>query len=74
MCGQKQDVQVSYPDEVLHDAMARMLKCGIGRLPVVDRNDARRVLGYLGRGDILAARLRNLEEEELRHRGPLLAA
>ncbi len=66
------DVAVTYPDETLHDAIAKMLKRDVGRLPVVDRGDPRRVVGYLGRADILAARNRMHEEEELRERGPLL--
>lgn len=70
----RSDLLVCYPDESLLDAIGKMLKRGVGRLPVVDRADERRLLGYLGRGDILAARMRYLEEEELRQRGPLLAA
>jgi len=63
------DVVVTYPDESLHDASAKMLRNNIGRLPVVDREDPRRVLGYLGRPGILAARLRRLDEEHVRERG-----
>jgi chloride channel protein, CIC family len=61
---------VAFPDETLHDALARMLKRDIGRLPVVAREDPTRVVGYLGRADILAARLRWHEEEELREKDP----
>ena len=32
-------VLVTYPDETLHDAAAKMLRNNIGRLPVVDRKD-----------------------------------
>ena len=67
------DLVVSYPDEPLHDAIAKMLKRDVGRLPVVLREDQRKVVGYIGRGDVLAARLRHHEEEELREAGPLLA-
>ena len=67
------DLVVSYPDESLHDAIAKLLKRDLGRLPVVSREDERKVVGYVGRGDILAARLRHHEEEELREPGPLLA-
>ncbi len=42
--------------------------------PVVARADPGRVVGYLGRADILAARSRLHEEEELREKGPLLAS
>src|SRR5204863_5993991 len=31
------DVVVTYPDETLHDAVAKMLRYNVGRLPVVDR-------------------------------------
>jgi chloride channel protein, CIC family len=63
------NVVVTYPDEVLHEASAKMLRRNIGRLPVVDRNDPRRVIGYLGRPGIMAARLRRLEEEHIREPG-----
>ncbi|HMH05440.1 MAG TPA: chloride channel protein [Terriglobales bacterium] len=62
-------VIVTYPDEVLHDACAKMLRNDIGRLPVVDRLDRQRVVGYLGRAGIMAARLRRLDEEHLREPG-----
>jgi chloride channel protein, CIC family len=60
---------VIYPDETLHDAIARLLKHNIGRLPVVERGNHRKVVGYLGRAAILAARERYHREEEVRQRG-----
>ena len=63
---------VAYEDESLHDAAARMLKHNIGRLPVVDRQDQRRAIGYLGRSAILAAQAKFYEEEEVRGRGPII--
>ena len=63
---------VAYPDETLHDAMGRMLRHNVGRLPVVAREDPNKVVGYLGRADILSARVRDQEEEEKRERGPLV--
>jgi CIC family chloride channel protein len=63
------NVVVTYPDELLHDASAKMLRNDIGRLPVVDRKDPWNVVGYLGRPGILAARLRRLEEEHVREPG-----
>jgi CIC family chloride channel protein len=59
------DVVVTYADELLHDAAAKMLRSNIGRLPVVDRNHPRRIVGYLGRPGIMAARLRRLDEEHV---------
>ena len=67
----RKDVVTVHPDETLHAAINRMLKGGVGRLAVVDRLDSGRVLGYLGRAEILAARLRRQTEEELREKGPL---
>jgi len=63
------DVVVAHPDETLQAAIARMLERDIGRLPVVDRTDPRKVVGYLGRADILAARMNQHREEEYRERG-----
>jgi CIC family chloride channel protein len=63
------DVVVTYPDESLHDASAKMLRGNIGRLPVVERKDPRKVVGYLGRPGIMAARLRRLDEEHVREPG-----
>jgi len=63
------DLIVTYPDELLHDASAKMLRNNIGRLPVVDRKDPGRVVGYLGRPGIMAARLRRLQEEHVREPG-----
>ena len=63
------EVVVTYPDETLHDASAKMLRNNIGRLPVADRKDHRRVIGYLGRPGIIAARLRRLDEEHVREPG-----
>jgi CIC family chloride channel protein len=65
----KSETVVAYPDELLHDAINKMLKNDIGRLPVVDRKHPRRLLGYLGRGNVMAARSRSMEEEQLRERG-----
>ncbi|HVO43943.1 MAG TPA: chloride channel protein, partial [Aggregatilineales bacterium] len=59
----------AYADESLYEAAERMLRHDIGRLPVVDRADTGRVIGYLGRSGILAARMRVLEEENVREQG-----
>jgi CBS domain-containing protein len=60
---------VTYPDETLHDAIARMLRHDIGRLPVVERSNEKKVVGYLGRASIMQARQRYHAEEEERARG-----
>ncbi len=61
-------VQVGFADETLHAVMGRLLRQGIGRFPVVAREDPRQIIGYLGRADILRARMRFYEEEEVRER------
>ena len=63
------DLIVGYPDELLRDAVARLLAHDIGRLPIVDRQDRGRLLGYLGRAGIMRARVRLYEDENLRERG-----
>jgi CBS domain-containing protein len=63
------DLVVGHPDELLRDAVSRMLAHDIGRLPIVDRQDPGRLLGYLGRAGIMRARVQLYEEENLRERG-----
>lgn len=58
-----------YPDETMHDAVARMLTYSIGRLPVVSRDDPERVVGYISRTSLLSARLRKLQQETVREKG-----
>jgi len=60
---------VAYRDEVLYDAAARMLQAQVGRLPVVARDDAKKIVGYLGRSQVMSARLRRIEEEYVREPG-----
>ncbi len=63
------DPVVAYPDEVLYDAVARMLRAQVGRLPVVSRDDPKNIVGYLGRSQVMGARLRRLDEEYVREPG-----
>jgi len=60
---------VAYPDELVHDAVLKMLHHGVGRLPVVERSDPGHLVGYLGRSATLEARLRRLQEERVREPG-----
>jgi chloride channel protein, CIC family len=63
------DVVVAFPDEMISEAANKMLHNDIGRLPVVERSDHRKLVGYLGRQGIMAARLRLLHEEHVREPG-----
>jgi len=57
------DLVVAYPDEPVADAVDRLLKFDIGRLPVVMRGKHPKLVGYLGRPGILRARMRHVDEE-----------
>ncbi|KPK91703.1 MAG: hypothetical protein AMJ88_12965 [Anaerolineae bacterium SM23_ 63] len=46
---------IAYPDETIGDVLRKMGPQGIGRLPVVSRSDPRRLLGLIGRDDIIRA-------------------
>lgn len=63
------DIVVAFPDEPLYAALTKMLERDVGRLPVVERNNPGRVVGYLGRAAILSARMRLHEEENIPRRG-----
>ena len=63
------DLIVAFPDELISEASEKMLQNDIGRLPVVDRSDPRKLVGYLGRHGVMAARLRRFHEEHVREPG-----
>ena len=46
---------IAYEDSTLRDAADHMVLEGVGRLPVVDRENPRRVVGIITRSDLLAA-------------------
>lgn len=59
---------VAYADEPLRPVVYRMAETGFTRLPVVDRDNPRKLVGMISLGDLLKARVRNLEEERHRER------
>ncbi len=50
-----ESVIVAYPDEYLHDVLIKLDAREIGRVPVVDRSNPKRLLGILRRHDIIRA-------------------
>jgi CIC family chloride channel protein len=48
-------LKVSFPDETIGDALSHMGTKGLGRLPVVSREDPYHLLGILWRSDIIRA-------------------
>jgi CBS domain-containing protein len=65
----KTNLIVTYPDESVSEAAAKLLRFDVGRLPVVDRSNPRKLVGYLGRASILAARTRRMHDEDVREQG-----
>ncbi|MGB9068424.1 MAG: chloride channel protein [Candidatus Acidiferrales bacterium] len=60
---------VAYSDEFVHDALHRMVSNNVGRLPVVSREDPRRMIGYFDRSNLLDAWTRQIEEEGVQEHG-----
>jgi CIC family chloride channel protein len=60
---------IAYPDEIIHDVVARMLAHGVGRLPVVSRTDPKSIEGYLSRTNLLSIRLKRQRQETVRENG-----
>jgi len=54
---------VVFLDNSLRDAADHMVRENVGRLPVVSREDPRRVIGIITRSDLLSAHARRLSEE-----------
>lgn len=65
----KQSPKVVYSDSSLRDAADHMVVHHVGRLPVVNREDPRKVLGIITRSDLLAAHAPRIEEARIRVTG-----
>ncbi|MBN1310588.1 MAG: chloride channel protein [Anaerolineae bacterium] len=63
------DLLVAYPDEPMGDALARLARRGLGRLPVVSREDKTHLVGLIRReGIIRAYNIALARRAELQHR------
>jgi CIC family chloride channel protein len=49
------DIVLCYPDETLMDALKKLGERNIGRIPVVEREDPRHLVGLITRKNIIAA-------------------
>src|SRR5262249_21674510 len=58
----------AFPWESCRTAAERMAQTGVGRLPVVTKEEPWRVVGIITRSDLLKPRARVVEEEETRQR------
>ncbi|MGH3504172.1 MAG: chloride channel protein [Nocardioidaceae bacterium] len=54
---------VCYPDETLRTVAYRMADLGVSRMPVVDRDDHKSLIGIVTLVDLLVGRLKDLREE-----------
>ncbi|RJS71933.1 MAG: CBS domain-containing protein [Candidatus Syntrophoarchaeum sp. WYZ-LMO15] len=59
----------TYPDESLEDALHKLVLLDIGRLPVVDRRDPKKLLGIITRSDIARAHVKAMAGDVLASRG-----
>ena len=60
---------VAFPEESAFDALFRMIQNDVGRLPVVDRADPKKMVGFINRSSVLSAWTRQFEEEHVREDG-----
>ena len=60
---------VAYPDESAFDALTKMLMNNVGRLPVVDRNNPEKMVGYINRAAVMACWGTHLHQESWREAG-----
>ena len=60
---------VAYPEERVFDAVTKMLENNIGRLPVVDRQDPAKMIGYINRANVMGSWRGHLHAESVRENG-----
>jgi CIC family chloride channel protein len=60
---------VVHPDERVFEAVTKMLEHNIGRLPVVDRADPQKLVGYINRASVMGSWRGHLHEEFAREHG-----
>ncbi|MGD9116157.1 MAG: chloride channel protein [Dehalococcoidia bacterium] len=53
-------LMVAYKDEYIHDVFVKLGSLDVGRIPVVDRKNPKRLLGVLRRHDVLSAYSKSL--------------
>lgn len=58
---------IVFDDSTLREAADHMVEESVGRLPVVNRSNPRRVIGIITRSDILSAHKRRLDGVRIRH-------
>ena len=64
----RKDPVVAYADEPLRAVVYRMAEKSVTRMPVVESEESRKLVGIIALEDLLRARVRDLEEERRRER------
>ena len=59
---------IGFPQESCRSAAEKMAQAGVGRIPVVDAENPKRLVGIVTRSDLLKPRARFIEEEQRRER------
>jgi chloride channel protein, CIC family len=59
---------VAYPDQSIHDALAQFGGRDVGRIPVVDRNNPKKLLGVLRRHDVVRAYTKAVAKKAVREK------
>ncbi len=54
------DIVVTYPDENLEQALIKLIQRDVGRLPVVERGNEKKLVGLITRSDIMKAHAREV--------------
>jgi len=57
-----------YEDDLLSNVVIKMLRNDIGRMPVVEREDASKLVGYIDRSNLMAGPMKWYEDEHLKER------
>ena len=60
----KVDPIIAYPEETCREAAERMATLGVGRLPVMSRENPKKIVGIITRSDLLKPRLLHADEEK----------
>jgi CBS domain-containing protein len=67
----EEELAVAYPDELLDEAMTRMILTGVDELPVVSREDSATIIGIIDTDAIALAWHELHDEEHVREKGAI---
>jgi CBS domain-containing protein len=65
----QEELAVAYPDELLDEAMTKMILTGMKELPIVSRDDPKTVIGFVDAAAVATAWRDLHDEDHVRERG-----